>query len=184
VFPFGSWTAGQSFSDGFAHIQFHFHPRGNGFHKRSKTPRSLRHVAGQNSFELGERFIIEDNRFQVVYLDSGMRQAIIDRDFDQFGPLIEDETLEMHVVAMTSQPPICYLSEKTREFLLWLRKERAKNHIRAYFTLDAGPNVHVICSLHERDEIADLISQRWPQLHLICDEIGKGPQIEARQKRP
>src|SRR5690606_9268357 len=74
-----------------------------------------------------------------------MEEALLARDMAALGPLMETEALEMHAVAMTSRPAVQYMTEETAKFICWLRQERVAKGWPAYFTLDAGCNVHVIC---------------------------------------
>ena len=57
---------------------------------------------------------------------------------------MEEEAIELHIIAMTSKPPIFYWNKGTIEVINKVREIREKG-ILAYFTMDAGPNVHVIC---------------------------------------
>ena len=66
------------------------------------------------------------------------------KDFKSFGKLLEQEALDIHSVLMTAERPHCYLTEETQDFLVWLRNLREKRSFEAYFTIDAGANVHVL----------------------------------------
>ena len=41
------------------------------------------------------------------------REAIRDRDLARLGPVIEEEGIELHLIAMTSRPPVYYWSAAT-----------------------------------------------------------------------
>lgn len=73
-----------------------------------------------------------------------MKKAFLKRDLEEFGRLLEEEAVSLHVCAMTSKPPIFYWNKGTLEIMDAVFKMREKG-IRAYFTMDAGSNVHVIC---------------------------------------
>lgn len=74
----------------------------------------------------------------------GIRKTLLSRNFKKFGELLEEEAVCLHVMAMTSKPPIFYWNKGTMELIHKLLKWRQEG-LLAYFTMDAGPNVHVIC---------------------------------------
>jgi len=81
-----------------------------------------------------------------------VRKAIKKRDFLALGELIEEEATEMHLIAMSSHPPIFYWNKGTLEVIHFL-KEIRKDNLFVFFTIDAGPNVHIICQEKDMDKI-------------------------------
>jgi diphosphomevalonate decarboxylase len=73
-----------------------------------------------------------------------LKRAFLKRNLKEFGRLVEEEAVSLHVSAMTSRPPIFYWNKGTFEVMEAVFKMRERG-ILAYFTMDAGPNVHVIC---------------------------------------
>ena len=73
-----------------------------------------------------------------------VRGALLERDFAAFGEETEQEAIRMHAVAMTSQPSLLYWSPETVRIMHAVRDWRAED-LPAYFTIDAGANVHVLC---------------------------------------
>lgn len=71
------------------------------------------------------------------------RKAILERDFAALTQVIEQDSNLMHAVMMTSQPALFYWEPASialmKSILIW-RQEG----LNAAYTLDAGPNVHVI----------------------------------------
>jgi diphosphomevalonate decarboxylase len=72
------------------------------------------------------------------------RDAIQTRDFDLFADTLEQDCLLMHAVMMTSKPALVYWEPATLELMHAVKSWR-KSGIPVAFTIDAGPNVHVIC---------------------------------------
>jgi len=72
------------------------------------------------------------------------RRAIQQKDFTALAEIIEHDSNLMHAVMMTSQPPLFYWEPATLEVMQSVRKWR-KEGIPAAYTIDAGPNVHVLC---------------------------------------
>ena len=82
---------------------------------------------------------------------NGMRKKVLeikktlkDKDFTKFGEILEAEAINMHAVMMTSKPALYYWTPETTRLILSLINWRDKG-LESYFTIDAGPNVHVIC---------------------------------------
>ena len=59
----------------------------------------------------------------------------------------------MHAVMITSSPVLMYWQPATIAVMHAVRQWRA-NGLAACTTIDAGPNVHVICTAEAADEVA------------------------------
>ena len=105
-------------------------------------------------------------------------RAILHHDIQMLGDQIECEALEMHAIAMTGQPPVNYLLQETINFTSWVRKERQRGSLPAWFTIDAGANVHMICETRDVDAVQRHIRKAFPTARLIIDQIGQGPKLE------
>lgn len=77
------------------------------------------------------------------------KQALAKRDFLSFGRILEDEALNMHAICLTSTPSLIYWEPATIEIMKKIITWRENNEIESYFTIDAGPTVHVICQKSE-----------------------------------
>lgn len=109
-----------------------------------------------------------------------MLKAIHDKNFSQLGHLLELDALEMHAVIMTSKPPINYWDKNTANFVRWIREKRGEGTFEAYATIDAGPNVHVICKPEDGAKIIEEAKQRFSFETVISDELGDGPSITTK----
>ena len=72
------------------------------------------------------------------------RQAIFAKDFERLASVIEQDSNLLHAVMMTSHPALYYWRGATMEVMNSVRGWREQG-IPCAFTIDAGPNVHVIC---------------------------------------
>ncbi len=97
-------------------------------------------------------------------------RAIRDRDLQALGEVCEADAVSMHVVAMTSRPPTFYWNAGTMAVIHALHRWREEG-LLAYFTMDAGANVHVICAAADRDEVA----RRLRELPEVQWTIVNGP---------
>jgi diphosphomevalonate decarboxylase len=73
------------------------------------------------------------------------RHAIRTRDIGALASVIELDSDIMHAVMMTSAPPLHYWKPASLLVMQEVRLWRAAG-LPAAYTVDAGPNVHVICS--------------------------------------
>jgi len=72
------------------------------------------------------------------------REAIQKCDFHQLAELIELDSNLLHAIAVTSTPPVFYWLPPTLVIMQEVRAWRRAG-IPCAYTIDAGPNVHVIC---------------------------------------
>jgi diphosphomevalonate decarboxylase len=73
-----------------------------------------------------------------------MREAILARDFTALADQAEASCLMMHSVMMSSRPGLIYWSPATLACIHEVRTLRQAG-LKAFFTVDAGPQVKVIC---------------------------------------
>jgi diphosphomevalonate decarboxylase len=85
------------------------------------------------------------------------RLAILQRDFSALAGITELDSTLMHAVMMTSTPPLFYWQESTLAVMQAVRAARAQG-LAACCTVDAGPNVHVICEKAAAEETAGLVA--------------------------
>ena len=80
------------------------------------------------------------------------RAAILNRDFDSFAAIVELDSDIMHSVMMTSTPALYYWKSTSLSVMSSVRQWREAG-LPACYTVDAGPNVHVICPETETLEV-------------------------------
>lgn len=109
-----------------------------------------------------------------------VREGIRKRDLPRAGRAIEADALAMHAVMMTSSPSLLYWSPGTVAAMEAVRAWREEG-LEAYFTIDAGPNVHVICEAETAEKVA---SRAREELDLAEEDVlvggpGAGPEVEG-----
>lgn len=107
---------------------------------------------------------------------SKIKKAFFKRDFKSFGEILEEEAIDLHVMAMTSKPPIIYWNQGTLTVMNEVLRIR-QGGIFAYFTMDAGPNVHVICLSKDEAKIKRVLSKVPEVLNLITNRAARGARI-------
>lgn len=80
------------------------------------------------------------------------RKALLERDFPVFAQVVEQDSNLMHGVMMTSRPPLYYWEPGTLEIIQAIQKWR-EDGLQVCFTIDAGPNVHVLCPESEAEAV-------------------------------
>lgn len=71
------------------------------------------------------------------------RRALLERDFAALAEIVELDSNMMHAVMMTSSPALFYWSPASLAIMQCVREWRREG-LPAFYTLDAGPNVHVL----------------------------------------
>lgn len=87
------------------------------------------------------------------------RRAILDRDFSAFAEVVELDSNLMHAVMMTSNPPLFYWQPATLQVIQAVIEWRKEGQPLCY-TIDAGPNVHVLCL----EQYTNLVKESLEQL--------------------
>lgn len=81
------------------------------------------------------------------------RQALIDRDFATFAEVVEQDSNLMHAVMITSAPPLLYWQPATLAVMQAVQAWR-RDGMPVCYTIDAGPNVHVLCPAQVSPQVA------------------------------
>jgi diphosphomevalonate decarboxylase len=106
----------------------------------------------------------------------GVRAAIVRRDLELLGAIIEADAVSMHVVCMTQVPPSFYWNAGTMAVIQAVRAWREEG-LQAFFTIDAGPNVHVICAGHDSAQVHARL-QALPEVQFtLLNRPGEGARL-------
>ncbi len=103
------------------------------------------------------------------------RSAILNRDFNALAEVTELDSNLMHAVMMTSNPPLFYWHPLSLGIMKTI-KDWQNEGLPVTYTLDAGPNVHVICS----QEVMGEVLHRLRQITGIIDVLKGLPAGPAR----
>jgi diphosphomevalonate decarboxylase len=105
-----------------------------------------------------------------------VRDAIARRDLASLGPILELDALAMHAIMMTSMPSLLYWEPTTIEILHAVQRWREQEGIAAYFTIDAGPNVHLICEPDAVNPVRHGLAEIPGVQQVLISRPGPGPQ--------
>ena len=106
--------------------------------------------------------------------------ALKSGDLDTFINITESEALQLHALMMCSIPSFILMKPNTLRIIEEVKRFRNETNISLCFTLDAGPNVHLLYPDNEADRVEDFIKNVlttycndgcW-----IADHVGDGPK--------
>ena len=127
-------------------------------------------VLNENKKEISSRNGMELCAKTSTYFDEWVKQSEIDfinmkkylaeNDFEKVGTLTEENALRMHKTTETANPPFTYFNEKTYEAMDFVKNLR-NNGEKCYFTMDAGPNVKVLCLEEDLEKLAGIFEEKY-----------------------
>lgn len=101
------------------------------------------------------------------------RQAILNKDFEALAHVTELDSNLMHAVMMTSNPPLFYWHPQSLAIMKAVKAWQAEG-LPVTYTLDAGPNVHVICLKSALGEVLTRLRQ-FPGVIEVLKGVPAGP---------
>ncbi len=101
------------------------------------------------------------------------RAAIAARDLHLLGRTAEHNCLKMHAVCMASNPALIYWKPATLAVIERVRRLRDSG-TDAYFTIDAGPQVKILCSMERRPRLAEEIGRLDGVQAVLLSRPGEG----------
>ncbi|WP_051812118.1 diphosphomevalonate decarboxylase [Kitasatospora sp. MBT63] len=105
-----------------------------------------------------------------------VRDAVQRRDLAALGPVVERNALRMHATALGSTPPLLYWEPATVAVMreVWRLREEGT---AAFFSIDAGPQVKVVCEPGAADGVAAALTE-VPGVHRVLrSRPGQGPRV-------
>jgi diphosphomevalonate decarboxylase len=109
-----------------------------------------------------------------------MMEAIRGDDFQALAKISENEALSLHALLLSSSTGVILLNPNTLRIIEEIRNFRAQTNLELFFTIDAGPNVHLVYFEDQRDNILPFIRERLSKYcekdKWIDDRIGNGPE--------
>lgn len=102
-----------------------------------------------------------------------VREGILARDVHKLGAAAEEDAFLMHAVMMTSRPSLLYWSPGTVAGLHAVRRWRDEG-LAVYATIDAGPNLHLLCLGRDAPEVARRASAELAPVRVLDNGPGAG----------
>jgi diphosphomevalonate decarboxylase len=100
-------------------------------------------------------------------------------DWEVFGQIVEDEALTLHALMMASRPSYILMQPNSLVLIDRIRRWRAEQDSAICFSLDAGPNLHVLYPEAEAERVEAFLREECLPFceggDWIPDRAGKGP---------
>lgn len=129
--------------------------------------------------------LMNDNAFaesrynQARQHTEALLSALRSGDIDAFITIVEAEALQLHALMMCSSPSFILMRPASLAIIERIRRYRHDTGIPVCFTLDAGPNVHVIYPSSYTEDVRAFIESELSEYcvnrYYIHDEVGQGP---------
>ncbi|MCF8303581.1 MAG: hypothetical protein K9I94_09940 [Bacteroidales bacterium] len=107
-------------------------------------------------------------------------KAIDQAHYHQFIRIIEAEAMQLHALMMSSDPSYLLLEPESIAIIQKIKSFRQQNGKGVCYTVDAGPNIHVLYPAEIDEDITEFIEndlvQHCENQQWISDEIGTGPR--------
>jgi diphosphomevalonate decarboxylase len=108
----------------------------------SSETKSVSSSVGHN---LMNQHFYKEKRFEQARINAfEILGAMRSGDMDKFGEIVEAEALTLHALMMMSSPSFILLKPSTLRMIEIIRAYRTETKLPVYFTLDAGPNIHLL----------------------------------------
>lgn len=91
---------------------------------------------------------------------AAMLQYLEANDFEKVGELTEQNALVMHATTRTATPAFSYLTEDSYIAMERVLELRQQGWL-CYFTMDAGPNVKVLCREEDLEDLAAIFAEDY-----------------------
>lgn len=127
----------------------------------------------------GMQRTVETSDFYDSWLDAvsqdiqTAKTAITNKNFLALGEVTEANGLKMHATTLAATPPFTYWSPDSLKAMNSVRRIRNEG-TPCYFTMDAGPNVKVLCQKQDVSIILEKLSDEFASEQLTVAYAGKG----------
>lgn len=106
-----------------------------------------------------------------------MKAAILNRNFTSLGELMEHSCLKMHGSMLSAKPGLIYWNAGTLQVIEAVKGLRKQGY-EAYFTIDAGPQVKVLCHPQTKQVVLDALSACSFVTTVIATRLGPAAHLQ------
>ncbi|MCH7902334.1 diphosphomevalonate decarboxylase [archaeon] len=130
----------------------------------------------------GMQKTVENSPMYKVWLETiekdldDMRHGILEKDFILLGKTAELNALKMHATMHTTKPPIIYWEPETIRLMKEVIAIREEG-IDAYFTIDGGPQVKILCLEKNAAKIVKRVSELKEVKKIIKCKAGEEAKL-------
>lgn len=130
--------------------------------------------------------LMDTNKYAAIRFDEAnarlteLIKILEDGDVDAFGELAEAEAMSLHALMMVSTPSYILMKGNTLKAIDKIKTFRAEQKLPVFYTLDAGPNIHLLYPDHIKEEVNLWVEKELKELcedgRIIKDQVGSGPE--------
>lgn len=140
-------------------------------------------ISSSEGHKLMDGHFFAQNRIQQASANfARILDAIAKDDWKVIAEVVENEALSLHAMMLSSIPGYTLLTQKTIDIIEAIRAYRNHSKVSVAFSLDAGPNVHLLYKNDDREKVETFINQKLTRFaqekRIIFDEAGKGPVLK------
>ena len=130
----------------------------------------------------GMRRVVETSPYYDGWVNSTetdlaeIKEAIAAQDLVKVGEIAERSALKMHALNLSANPPFNYWAPDS---IVAMRKvsELREMGYPVYLTMDAGPNVKLICKSSQMEELVEILRKDYREDQLVVAKPGPGMEI-------
>lgn len=136
-------------------------------------------VSSRAGHALMDNHLFGETRFKQAFQNITLLKSAFEKgDLETFGQIVEEEALTLHALMMTSRPSYILIAPNTLRIIEKIRAFREETKLPVYFTLDAGPNVHLLYPQEVNKQIKTFIGEELLSLcendRCIHDKVADG----------
>ncbi|MFM1538583.1 diphosphomevalonate decarboxylase [Helcococcus bovis] len=105
-----------------------------------------------------------------------IKEAIKNRDFKKMGEIAEHNSMKMHATMLSSNPSIMYFKPDSIRAIEKI-KQLKKDGFDVYYTMDAGPNVKILCRDSQIENIVHELKKYFDSNQIIISKVGNDASV-------
>jgi diphosphomevalonate decarboxylase len=108
-----------------------------------------------------------------------IKKYLKEKDFKNFGELLEAEALELHAIMLTSIPSLIYLLPESLRIMHMVKKWRQEG-LSVYFTVNTGQDIHLICQKKDVEKIVRKLEEVHDVQKTIVNYSSRGAHLISK----
>lgn len=130
----------------------------------------------------GMKLTVETSAFYPAWVEQAgkdlemIKKAIASKDFIRLGEITEANGMKMHGTMLGAVPPFSYWEPLTVKVLQKVKEIRGQG-LPCYYTMDAGPNVKILCRESQAAELKKILDDTFPENISIFSGVGRGAHL-------
>ncbi len=105
-----------------------------------------------------------------------LKKLIEQKNFREFGELVEAEALELHTIMLTQRPALIYWTPGTLRIMKLVNLWRNEG-IPVYFTINTGQDIHLICEQKNVGKVKSKLKKLEEVKEIIVNTPGEGARL-------